>query len=116
MKNLSVWLFAMAFTIVSSVSAYNSTSVVELPSTIAQLVTKEIGKTLANHPIELGNRDEIIANVTFTVNKENEIVVLSVDSNCKDTCQYIKQRLNYHKLPVTGLERDRKYKGTVKLQ
>ncbi|MFT4697252.1 MAG: hypothetical protein ACI9SJ_000373 [Flavobacteriaceae bacterium] len=41
---------------------------------------------------------ETTAFVTFVVNKENEIVVLSVKSNNEAMEKFIKQRLNYKKI------------------
>ena len=43
---------------------------------------------------------EIVAEVTLTLNKENELVVLSVDAENTMVENYIKSRLNYKLLNV----------------
>lgn len=59
-------------------------------------ITQEIGKLLKNPTFEV--EKDVLANVTLTVNKNNEIVVLSVDSDNEHVVNYIKSRLNYNKL------------------
>ncbi len=58
--------------------------------------SEEIGKLLSDPGFLI--EAETTAYVTFVVNKESEIVVLSVESDNESMERYIKQRLNYKKL------------------
>lgn len=62
--------------------------------------SEEIGKLLKNPGFLI--ETETTAFVTFVVNKESEIVVLSVESDNESMERYIKQRLNYKKLESTS--------------
>ncbi len=61
------------------------------------VITNEIAKLLQN-PRFLVEK-EIVAYVTLTLNKNNEMVVLSVDSENTQIESFIKSRLNYNELP-----------------
>lgn len=62
------------------------------------VISKEIAKLLENPSFALERNASVT--VKFTVNKKNEIIVLSVESeNNEDTIEeYIKARLNYKRL------------------
>ncbi len=62
------------------------------------LITQEVSELLKNPSFEV--EKDMLANVTLTVNKNNELVVLSVDSESEQIVNYIKSRLNYNKLSV----------------
>ena len=62
-------------------------------------ITEEIGKLLQNPSFLVD--EEITANVRITLNKNNEFVVLSVETKNIYVENFIKSRLNYQKLPVT---------------
>ena len=76
-------------------------------------ITEEIGKLLQNPSFLVEN--EITANVTVTLNKNNEFVVLSVDTDKKNVENYIKSRLNYQELPVTLNESGKTYIVPVRI-
>jgi len=61
-------------------------------------ITEEVSELLKNPSFEV--EKDLLANVTLTVNKNNELVVLSVDSDSELVASYIKSRLNYSKLSV----------------
>lgn len=58
---------------------------------------------------------DIIAQVTFMLNKEGEIIVLSVDTEDSVVESFVKARLNYHKLSGK-LEKGREYNIPVLLK
>jgi hypothetical protein len=62
------------------------------------VISKEVSKLLKNPSFEITK--DILASVKLVVNKNNEIVVLSVDSESETVIEYIKSRLNYNKLSV----------------
>lgn len=77
------------------------------------IIAKEIGELLENPKFEVG--DDMLASVTFVLNKENEIVVLSVDTKSSELESYIKSRLNYNKLSVKLDSKNKTYQVPVRL-
>ncbi|NNM23061.1 MAG: hypothetical protein HKO54_05890 [Flavobacteriaceae bacterium] len=73
-------------------------------------VTQEIAQLLKSPRFELN--ETTTAQVLFVVNKDNEIVVTSVDTENWEVEDYIKYRLNYKKLDII-LERGKEYKLPV---
>lgn len=92
MRKLNVVLVVMMLTFSSVLMA----EVLPPKMMVESTITKEIGKLLKAPFFEVGN--VVMANVVFTVNKNNEIVVLSVESNDTRVNDFIKSRLNYKKL------------------
>ncbi|KZS40274.1 hypothetical protein AWE51_04785 [Aquimarina aggregata] len=90
MKKLNV-LFLAIIIAVSSVAHANTN-----PSTTENVLTQEIKGLLKKPNFKITN--ELIADVILTINDENEIVVLSVDSESEVLENYIKGRLNYKKV------------------
>ena len=93
MKQLKALLLAVTLTFSSVLMAStNPKNVTVKPSTI----TLKIEKFLENPTFDVDH--EMTANVTLTLNKNNELVVLSVDSADEKMESYIKNRLNYRKV------------------
>ena len=88
----SVLAIALAIGSISYANTNSVDPVVKKPTSISQAVSKLLEK----HNLELSN--ELAAKVTFTVNANNEIVVLDVDSKNENLVNYVKSRLNYKKL------------------
>lgn len=113
MKKISILLVALAFTFATSVSA-NSTdpdNSVEPKSKIS----KQISKLLENPYFSIEKTLE--AEVTFMLNDNDEIVVLSVNTDNKIVEKYIKARLNYNKLNMEELEeKSDEYKVMIRIQ
>ncbi|NER14142.1 hypothetical protein GWK08_11870 [Leptobacterium flavescens] len=65
--------------------------------TPAQKLRSEIIKLLDAPRINL-EKEETIANIEFTLNSKNEIVVLSVESDNSQVERYVKNELNYQKV------------------
>lgn len=110
MKLLKTGLLVVAFTFGSVLFASANSEDKGVKSVTA---TEEIGKLLKNPGFLVEN--DITADVIFTVNKNNEMVVLSVDS--KDTAveSFIKQRLNYQELPTALRNGEKTFKLPVRV-
>ena len=90
-----VLVFAIAF---SSVLSASTNPVTEAPtSSDEKVITQEVSKLLQDPSFDVDH--DMKAQVTITINKDNEIVVLSVDTKDESIESYIKARLNYNQLP-----------------
>lgn len=110
MKLLKTGLLVVAFAFSSVLFASTNSEDKRAKSVEA---TEEIGKLLKNPGFLV--EDDITANVIFTVNKENEMVVLSVDSKNATVESFIKQRLNYENLPVALRNGEKTFKLPVRI-
>ncbi len=108
MKKLNVILLVVVFAI-SSFAKAETEPIKKREHNLANEI-----KELLKQPSFLVN-NELMAYVTFTVNKEKEIVVLSVDSDCKMVENYIKTRLNYQKVNIKLNSNIKKYKMPVRI-
>lgn len=93
MKSIKMLLLAVAITFSGVLSASTAPTDAE-----TNTITTDIAKRL-EHPNFLLEK-EVLTNVMLTINKDNELVVLSVDSDNKNIIGYIKNRLNYSKVSV----------------
>lgn len=94
MKNMKNLFFALV--LVSS-SLFATTKPVTKDNA-PKVITETVGTLLEKPNFEIDN--DITAQVVLMLNKNNEIVVLSVDSKNTVVTDFIKNRLNYKKLPV----------------
>ncbi|MFC5046694.1 hypothetical protein ACFSTE_10270 [Aquimarina hainanensis] len=90
MKNLKVVLVAFALVVSGVMSAST------VPGKDKRSVSAEIGELLKSPSFKI--KQDIKAEVTFTLNKDKEIVVLSVDTKDEKIVDFIKARLNYKKV------------------
>ena len=106
MKTIKSLLLVAAIAF-SSVLIANTNPIETNPATTGEttVITKEVYKLLKNPGFLIDH--DILASVKLTINKNNEIVVLSVDSEDETVKSYIKARLNYNQLPEA-------YTGNVK--
>ena len=88
MKTLKTSLLIAALVLSSVLSA----TTVKKEKSVTNL-TEEIGTLLQNPNFEVG--EDITASVDIILNKEHEIVVLSVDAPDSSIDRFIKKRLNY---------------------
>lgn len=95
MKTIKTLLLIVALTFSSVLVASTNAENKRAKSVV---ITEEIGKLLKN-PSFLLEKD-VKASVTLTINKNNEIVVLSVDTDEDYLVNFIKSRLNYKELPA----------------
>ena len=108
MKQLKTLLLAVLITASGALSASSDDKKAD-----SVVITEEIGKLLKD-PSFLVDKD-ITADVTLTLNKNNEIVVLSVDSNELYVENFIKSRLNYKEMPSTFSSEDKTFKVPVRV-
>ena len=92
MKKLSVILVAFALLLGTNMAATE----VGLDKEKEFTITQEIGALLKGADIAL--EEDVNSMVTFMINEEGEIVVLTVDTDDLTIEKFIKSRLNYHKL------------------
>lgn len=108
MKQLKTLLLAVAITASGVLAASNEDKKAD-----SVVITEEIGKLLKD-PSFLVDKD-IVADVNLTLNKNNEIVVLSVDSNELYVENFIKSRLNYKELPSSFSTKEKTFKVPVRV-
>ena len=108
MKKVNLVLVALAL-FIGTLTSFAGVEPVTLPLE----PNKEIGELLKAPGFEV--ESDIQAYVTFVVNKNNEVVVLSVDCETKKICKYIKSRLNYQKID-SGLKKGVEYKVHVRIK
>jgi len=89
MKNVKVLLVASALFIGTLISA-----AAEPAPVVKTKFSHEIAKLLENPNFDM----EVTTSVSFVINSEEEIVVLSVDTNNLVVERFIKSRLNYAKI------------------
>ncbi|MGB5942637.1 MAG: hypothetical protein WBG71_07125 [Leeuwenhoekiella sp.] len=78
-----------------------------------KMISKEISTMIKTHKMTLDK--EVIAQVQFTVNSDNEIVILNVEACDESVEKFIKARINYKKLAVKG-EPGKNYFLPIKLE
>ncbi|MFS4416765.1 hypothetical protein [Maribacter sp. 2307ULW6-5] len=77
-------------------------------------LSEQIAKLLSQNPFsEL--KKEVTAQVRFTLNREGEIVVLSVTSDQEDMAAFVKSRLNYQKVVIAQVEEGKLYTVPVRI-
>ena len=92
MKTTKMLLLVLAIAFSSVLSASTTPTIDAEPKTMEE----EIGNLLKNPKFVI--EQDVIALVTITINKDDEIVVLSVDSESQSLKSFIKGRLNYIKV------------------
>lgn len=106
MKKLSLILFAFVLLFGTSIS----TAAADLEKD-KKTVSQELGAFLKDANFDL--ETDINATVTFLINDENEIVVLTVDTVDDDIERFIKSRLNYKKLLQNQLVAGEEYQVPI---
>ena len=106
MKKLSVVLVAFVLLFGTNLTAADAGLDKDKKLTISQ----EIGDLLKDADMDLDY--DVNANVTFMINGEGEIVVLTIDTNDLSVERFIKSRLNYKKLQ-NKLQKGEEYKVPV---
>lgn len=98
MKNLKTFVLIAALAISSVLSASTPMTEAEKRASQFDQVTTAVESLLKNPSFDVD--EDMTAKVTITVNKDNELVVLSVD--CEDSTLegFLKSRINYNELPV----------------
>ena len=109
MKTLKMLVLVVAITFSSAVSATTNPIKKAEPNAI----TEKVSKLLENPEIQL--KEDINAMVQIAVNQNDELVVLSVDTDNKAVEGFIKSRLNYKKISKATLGLNRAFKIPVKM-
>ncbi len=71
-------------------------------------LTSKVKKLLSGY-FQMSNEEQFDATVVFTVNKAQEIVVLSVDSEDKNFRVFVKGKLNHKIVKIEGVIEGRRY-------
>jgi len=110
MKNIKsiITILAISLSTIFSISAAEK----DKPET-KELRTEIVSFLGDNISIEL--QETSTAEVSFIVNNDNEIVIISVDSNIEELNSYIKSKLNYKKLNVKGTKKGEVYKIPLRI-
>ena len=108
MKNVKVFLVALVL-FVGTLSSYAAVD----PIVKTKTTSEEIATLLENPGFTV--EDEINATVTFVLNKNNEIVVLSIDCNNLSANSFIKKRLNYKEIK-SQLVKGKEYNVPVRIR
>ncbi len=108
MKSIKMLLLAVAVTFSSVLSASTAPKNAE-----TNAITTDVAKRLEKPKFIL--EKDVLTKVTLTVNKDNELVVLSVDSENELIVDYIKSRLNYSKVSVPMYNKGRTYIVPIRL-
>ncbi|MFD1095455.1 hypothetical protein [Salegentibacter chungangensis] len=110
MKKLNLLILVLALSIGSAISAFAQPDAVDNETS----VKAELQKMLEEPNFEV--EGVYLANVVFTLNKDNEMVVLTVDSDNETVKAFVKQRLNYKKLKSQLDQNIKEYKLPVRIQ
>lgn len=109
MKKLAVVIFVFAMS-VTSTFANNEDKLKKKGSEVRTEVAKLLGKYDRNLDTNLKTE------VSFIINRKNEIVVLSVDSKNQSLVSYVKRKLNYKRIKVSALNYMKVYKLPLKVK
>ena len=108
MKKLAVLFFAFAMSLTTTFANNDDDKRKE-----------EVNKTLRTTIVSLlGDYQGTVsseAEVTFMLNRENQIVIISVDSKNKEVESFVKERLNYKRIKDTASKAMKIYKLPIKI-
>ena len=86
-------------------------------STEPSKITEQIEDLLEeNRGFNLGDQDEIVAEIRFMLNSEKEIVVLSVDTDDDRLESFLKARLNYEKVLDQNAKEGKVYAMPIRIR
>ena len=112
MKTFKTFLLAAVIALSFTLSAYateTTKETIEEPTTIIKEIKKLLNKP--NFKID----QDLNALVKIVINQDNQMVVLSVDSNNEMVESFIKSRLNYKTLDNNITEKDKAYIVPVRI-
>lgn len=109
LKTIVSILLVSVFTVTSTM-ANNSN-----PINSKRVLRSEIVSLIGNNiPIQVNK--EVNAEISFVLNKKNEVVIVSVDSHHENLDRFIKNKLNYKKLFSKTIKKGKIYKFNLKVQ
>lgn len=103
MKKISLMLIAAMLLSIGNVFANHTSLVSNAKVDPEKKLTLLIGELLTDNSF-IHDGEDLLSQVRFTLNKESEIVVLSVATEDKLLETFVKSRLNYKKVSMTGYE------------
>lgn len=109
MRKTSLKLVAVALLFTGSIYATGTKG-----TDPAKMLKNQVVGILTGYHLKKSEK-ELVAKVTFTVNKQNEIVVLSVYSNSEKFETFVKQNLNYREVKSEGVVEGRRYTIPVRI-
>ncbi|WP_400080521.1 hypothetical protein [Winogradskyella sp. R77965] len=109
MKTLKMLVLVVAIAFSSAASASTNPIKNSEPASIS----KSVGELLKNPDFQLDQ--DVNAVVDIYINNDNEIVVLSVNTDNKKVEKFIKNRLNYKKVSNESLGYKKSFKVPVKM-
>ena len=101
----------MQFLVISSLNTF---AINQSPENDLTSISEEI-KELLKRPGFIVNED-LSAFVTLTFNKDNEIIIVSVESENEEVSNHIKTRLNYKKLSKVITNKQKYYTISIKIE
>ena len=111
MKNLKTIITVIA---ISLSTVFSATATEKNPSETKKNLRTTIVSILGDE-IPLNFKENCNAEVSFMVNNENELVIISVDSSMKEFNSYVKSKLNYKKVNVKGTKKGEIYRMPIKI-
>ena len=109
MKKVSIVFAAIALMSFSQVQANPNPS-----ADPGKRLTKEIHSLLKEN--EFATEKDVIAKVRFMINKNGEIVIVTVDSADENVARFVKGRLNYKKIDTDGLKQGKLYALPLRIE
>ena len=97
MRKLSLVFVAAMLLVTGNILANDSVKVDP-----TKKLSTQIGELLEDNYLVTSDDVSLTAQVRFTLNNEGEIVVLSVDTANERLESFVKGRLNYQKVEITG--------------
>ncbi|APZ46877.1 hypothetical protein BW723_11545 [Polaribacter reichenbachii] len=116
MKNLKSIIAIIAITLATTFSATATEKKNETEKAkVSSKLRTEIVSMLGNE-IQLELEDTTSARISFMINNDNEVVIVSVDSEVSEFSSFVKTKLNYKKVKVKGTKKGEIYRIPVKLK
>lgn len=109
LKTIVGILLVSVFTVSSTIA--NNPNPIESKKILRSEIVSLIGD---NIPLEINK--EVNAEISFVLNKNNEVVIVSVDSHHENLDAFIKSKLNYKKLFTRTAKKGEVYRFNLKVQ
>jgi hypothetical protein len=114
MRNLKSIIAIIAISLATTFSA-NAT---EKEPTKKAKTTKNLRTELVSmlgKTIQLELKEDTSARISFMVNNENEVIIVSVDSKISEFNSFVKRKLNYKKIKSKGVKKGEIYRIPVRI-